>query len=183
MNWFTDRDASKMDVHINRSIYSGNSNADGIDLRIEMNRILYGGQGRKPLGHWIVLRRYDLKNTSDTYIEHTKEGVGGPAYEYTDEILRSRRSSIRASREQLAELKSGVIIEDMLLYYFEYHVHPKIGDDIFELEWNDHSIKPSSIPDTRFIERYKIEKVLPHRLENGNIQYYSALCEFNQVMY
>jgi len=183
MNWFADSVITGIDSHINKTIYNNMSNADGIDLRIEMNRILYGGINRKPLGHWVVIRKYDRSKNSESFNNFTKEGVGGPAHPYVDILLRSRRVPISVRSEQLAEIKAGAIVEDTFNYYFEYMVGPNIGDDIFEIQWDDHAIKPLNTTDLTFIERYRIERVLPYRLENGNIQYYSTISKYNVVTY
>lgn len=170
------------DDYINSTFYSGvSTQGEGIDLRIETNRILYGGNGRVPKGHWVILRRYNYNKKSEFYNETTKEGVGGPGYEYTDELLRTRR--IPASRSpDYNGLKAGGLLEDSLVYYFEYTVKPKVGQDIFELDLDDHSKKPKPFT-YKLEEKYKIKRVHPYRLENGNVQYYTAMVERDEVRY
>lgn len=180
MNWIAD--TSSTDNHINHSVYGGLGQGEGIDLRIEMHAILYGGLGKVPKGHWVTMRRYDRTQPSAFYKKQYHEGVNGPAFGFSDYLLRTRRVPVSKASEELQQLKAGIDIENMYIYYFEYTVNPKIGDDILELSWNDHSIKPN-LETVKPLERFRIERVHPYRLENGNIQYWLAVCKFNEVSY
>lgn len=187
MNWYPtlSTDIATTDDYINKSIYGGVINqGEGIDLRQEMRWILYGKNtfpARNPKGHWIVYRRYDLSKKSSYYSERTHEGVGGPTYEYADELLRTRRIPVNKRNDSLQALKVGLDISDAYNYYFEYTVVPKMGDHIFEINWNDHAKTPTlAVP---LIDRYLIKKVHPYRLDNGNIQYYIISCDYDEVSY
>lgn len=183
MNWINNQDIVSINNYINTSVYGGTGvQGNGIDIRLEMHHILYGDFGIVPKGHWVVLRKYNRNQRSAYYNKTTHEGVGGPAYTYTDHLLRTRRVPVGAKHEQLIESKVGNIIGDQFIYYFEWTVNPKIGDDIYELDLNDHTLMPN-INEVNFIERYKIKRSLPYRLENGNIQYYSAVSIFDETEY
>lgn len=180
MNFFTQ--ASNTDTWITNSVYGGVfSDAEGIDLRREMNAILYGGLGRKPKGHWVVYRRFDRSRYSQYWNDVTKEAVGGPAYEYTDSLLKTRR--IPAPRTETDDrIKAGTTFGDEFVYYLEYTVNPKVGDYIYELGWDNHAVKPT-LSTSLFCSKYVIYRVHPYRLENGNVQYWAALCRFDEIMY
>ena len=178
MDFFKPVDVQGIDSYINNTFYQGlSSQGEGIDLRIEMNHILYGNAQRKPKGHWVILRSYDLCSPSQFYNKQTKEGVGGPAYNYTDTILRTRRVPKGLGVDPL---KAGNALDDAYIYYFEYNVNIKRGDHIIELFWNDHSIKPTITNDI-MTERYRVVSVHPYRLENGNVQYHSVNAEIDET--
>lgn len=182
MDFFQSADVQGIDSYINSEIYGGMaSQGEGIDLRLEMNYILYGSANRKPKGHWVVLRKYDRTKTSEYYNKRTKEGVCGPAYEYNDEILRTRRVPVAFKGISIEPLKMGQIMENRYIYYLEYNVEVKIGDHIIELALNDHANKPTSISRSMMAERYIVTAVHPYRLENGNVQYHAVQAEVDSV--
>ncbi|MCK9429433.1 MAG: hypothetical protein M0R17_05475 [Candidatus Omnitrophica bacterium] len=161
------------------------SSSEGIDLRQELNWILYGRSNppRSPKGHWVVYRRYDQCSKSEFYSTRTHEGVGGPAYNFTDVLLRTRRVPSRKRADMLTPTKLGADIGDTYNYYFEYTVNPKMGDHIIEIDWPDHSIKPTDILSLTFTCKYLIKRVHDYRLDNGNLQYYIISCDYDEVNY
>lgn len=184
MQWFSTADTGSVDSYINTNVYPGLvTQGEGIDLRQEMNWLLYGNSGRKPKGHWIVYRRFDRTKKSEFYSDRTHEGVGGPAYQYTDEFLRTRRVPLDRRGVPIDPLKAGVDIGDKYVYYFEYTVVPKRGDQIFEIDWSDHLVSPTNISSLTFTDRYTIMRTHGYRLEGGNIQYYIVSAEFDEVRY
>ena len=178
MNWF--KSASDTDEFIKNTLYPDiNNEADGIDLRQEINWILYGNAFKKPLGHWVILRHFDRTKHSEFWNPISKEGINGPAHPYTDILLRSRRMPYpRSDTEEVA--KAGNIFSDKLVYWFEYHVEIANGDQIYELDVVDHKNKPTSY---NFTEKFDIKRLHPYRMENGNVQYFAALCEYNNITY
>lgn len=180
MDWISN--STTTDTHINTTLYGGLGQGEGIDLRVEMHAILYGGFGKVPKGHWVILRRYDRTRPSVNYNKQTHEGVTGPAFEYTDELLKTRQVPVAKARDQLAPLKPGIDIENIYVYYLEYTVNPKIGDDILELSWNNHALEPN-LNTVKPLQRFKIERVHPYRLEYGNVQYWMAIGKYDEVTY
>lgn len=179
MNWF--RQQQVTDAYVTSTVYPGlsQSEAEGIDLRLEMHYILYGNPWKKPLGHWVVWRTFDRTTHSEYWNEYSKEGVNGPAYPFTDTLLRSRRMPYpRTDTED--SLKMGTVFDDKFIYWLEYTVPIKNGDQIYELDVTDHVNQPTSY---NFSEKFDIKRIHPYRLENGNIQYYSALAELNNITY
>lgn len=182
INWMAD--AASADNYFNQSLYSGMGQGEGIDLRIEMNRLLYGTLSKPPKGHWVVLRTFDTSSRADTYNKYTHEGVNGPAYNYTDLVLRTRRVPVSKMSDSLEPIKAGVMIGDNYIYYLEYTVNPKVGSEILELDPSfDHSTTSPSVTNVTFCSKYTIRRVHPYRQENGNIQYWIALAEFDQVRF
>lgn len=186
MDW-SKSSVNTADTHITKTIYGGIiTDSEGINLRQEMNWILYGKNTppvRKPKGHWVVYRRFDRSKKSKYYKSSTHEGVGGPAYKYTDELLKTRRVPLDEKGQPLDALEAGLAIGDRYAYYLEYTVVPKRGDQIFEINWSDHGIRPSNIDNITFNEKYVIKRTHPYRLEDGNIQYYIVSTKFDEITY
>jgi len=113
MNWTNDISTNITDIHINRTVYGGVlTQGEGIDLRAEMHNLLYGSSGKKPKGHWVCLRKYNRNKPSKFYSYVTHEGVGGPAYEYTDSFIRVRKVPIRKDTDRIESIKAGALITD-----------------------------------------------------------------------
>jgi hypothetical protein len=191
MNWFNASSSSNpntssqnIDSWIGSTIYPGlSTQGEGIDLRQEMQWLLYGNPPfRTPKGHWVVYRRYDRCKPSANFHFATKEGVSGPAYEYTDTLLRTRRVPLDSRGNPLTSLKAGADQGDRYVYYFLYTVNPKIGDHIIELNWPDHALTPNlaTVPMT---DRYEIKRVHDYRLEQGNIQYWITSADYDEARY
>lgn len=192
MNWFPSQtsttngavNVSSVDTWVQSTFYpSFITQGEGIDLRIEMQQILYGSSTRVPKGHWIVLRKYDFCSPSSNYHQATKEGVGGPAYNYEDILLRTRRVPLSKGSDSLTALKAGMDIGDRYIYYFTYDVSPKRGWHIMEIEWDNHAITPDVDTVPLSDDRYLIKRVHPYRLENGNVQYWIVNAEYDEVSY
>lgn len=178
MDFFKPVDTKEIDSYINTVFYQGlSSQGEGIDLRIEMHNILYGNGQTSPKGHWVVLRSYDMASPSRYFNKSTKEGIGGPAFNYKDTILRSRRVPKALGVDPM---KAGNALDDAYIYFFEYDVKIKRGDHIIELYWNDHTNKPIVDPSI-MVDRYRVVSVHPYRLENGNVQYHSANAEIDET--
>jgi len=180
MDFFIDP-TSTTDEDIQNSYYPGlDSEADGIDLRIEMNRILYGSVLKKPLGHWVIARVFAGDVKSPYFNEYSKEGVMGPSHPFKDYLVRARRAPSRLTRSGLDPIKSAEISQHKFSYYFEWTVPLRDGDQIFEIENADHRTKPTNII---LKEKYDIDRAYPYRLENGNVQYLQCVCKYNNITY
>jgi len=170
-----------IDQSIQQSMYQGlTSEADGIDLRIEMNWILYGNTFKKPLGHWVVVRSFDVASQSKYFNRYSREGVLGPAHNFTDIMVRARRVPTHKTANEMMVLKPVDIVNDGFTYYFEWTVPIIAGSQIYELDVKDNATKPLTY---NFVEKYDVVKVLPYRLENGNVQYIAAITESDNITY
>jgi len=179
MNWTQNTD--DINSWVNQSVYGGMSTqGEGIDLRLEMNQLLYGTPFSLPKGHWIILRTFDKNQKSEFYKPCTKEGVGGPAYPFTEQLVKTRHVPTGMSSDKLEQTKAGALDVDSRTYYFEYFLKLNIGDYIYELDWDDHRLRPT-IGQVIRLSKYLIKRVNPNRMENGNIQFYSVLAEHEDI--
>lgn len=156
-----------------------------IDMRTEMDAILRGDGSTPGQGHWVLYRRFDKTTRSKYWDTEYRESTGGPSWEFSDEITLVRHTQITAgslTRFFEMELPPGMIHVDFRIYYMEYTVKPKIEDEIYELDWDDHSIKPRvedlTLPD---IAKYNINDMVPLRGDNGRIELYACLCRRENV--
>ena len=180
MNFFTDN-TSATDSQLQDTLYPDLlSEADGIDLRIEMNRILYGSTFKKPLGHWVIVRVFDTSTRSKYFNRYSKEGIMGPAHDYVDHLVRTRRVPDSFGRSNIDEEKIAAMVDNKYIYYLEYDVPIRDGDQIYELDILDHTTIPTTY---NFAGKYDVDRMHPYRLENGNVQYLSVVCKYNNITY
>lgn len=182
MNWLVSQ-TKEIDQDINQGVYNGIGTSEGIDLRLEVRNILYGDIfNTLPKGHWVILRKYDRSNTSTNFNRDTKEGVNGPAYQYTDKLIRTRYTDASSKRDTMDFIKAGAVPDNGLVYYVEYTEIPTEGDYIMELRHLDHAVKPE-LNSVEINSRWLIKRVHPYRIDNGNIAYYACICERDLVRY
>jgi len=180
MDFFKDP-TSSIDKSISDSMYPGLiSEADGIDLRIELNRILYGSIDKRPLGHWVVVRLFDTSSRSKFFNKYTKEGINGPAHNYTDILIRTRRMQFKPTGNFLDNIKVAELESARFQYYFEYDVPIKIGDQIYTIDVADSKIKPTSYT---LEVKHDIHKIHQYRLESGRVEYIVAIATINHITY
>lgn len=155
-----------------------------INLRSEINEILFGSTSRPQRGHWIILRRYDLTTRSDNFDEVMNEGVGGPGYEYADELVMSRRDPMFGPESAEKYTDPGHLVQGRYVYYFEHDVNPNPHDQLFEIEWTDHRVQPtlSQVP-TPYQEKFNIKEVFPHRADSGRIEYWTCIVNSDKINY
>lgn len=156
-----------------------------IDLRDELFRILRGDIRQPQKGHWVILRQFDLSQRSEAYDEVFNEGIGAPAYEFTDRLYLTRRDIFRGETDAGEfEATPGNIKGGEYIYYFEHDVVPTINDQIFELNVSDHTVKPkfSEIPE-HHREKYNIKEVEPRRLDTGRIEFFSVFARTDPINY
>jgi len=160
---------------------------DPIDLRDQLNIILFGGEGESAKGHWIVYRRMDLTQHSEYWNSETREAVGGPPWEYEDTIVRTRSvigraAGLMSDMEQYSDV--GIINTTYSTYYFEYDLNPKKEDEIYEMvDEMDvvRSTKPILI-DLPYKIRYVIRDAIPYRCDDGGrIEYWACICRRDVV--
>ena len=181
MNWFKS-DTLGIDSYISNNFYGSQSNTCGINLRLEMQNILKNPSCGK--GHYIAYRRYDRMTQSEYYSKYTKEAKGGPAHEYTDTAIITRRVPIGFKGEEINRDKPGITIKDSFVYYFEYNVCPKRGDHIFELSSGpEEQLSEPDLTSLEYVERYIIASTHPYRLHKGRIEYWSVIAEYDGVGY
>lgn len=155
-----------------------------IDLRKEIHELFYGSSSKPQRGHYIVYRRFDLSKFSEKYNEVYREGVGGPAFSYTDEVLICRRDQMRVSELNEASTNFGILEGGRHIYFLEYSVKPKPSDQLFEIDWDDHTKKPriEQIP-TPYSDKYNIKECFPFRSDGGRVEYWQLYCNKDRVSY
>ena len=161
------------------------SEAQGeIDLRKEMHDILFGTSSMPQRGHWVIYRRFDLTSYTDDHDEVYRSGVGGVKHPYTDTVVMTRRDPKFSPESNEATTPMGALEGGHDGYYFEYDFRPRIQDQIFELDWDDHRTKPmlSQLPEPHPV-KFNIKEVYPWRLDGGRIEYWIAHVNKDLVNY
>ena len=155
-----------------------------IDMRAEMHEILFGSNSKPQRGHWVVYRRFDMTTKATTFDEVYREGVGGPSNVYTDTIVMTRRDPILAPEENEAHTPIGLLEGGKNIYYFEYDFLPRISDQIFEVNWADHTRKPllSQLAEPH-LEKYNIKEVFPYRCDAGRIEHWIVATNKDKINY
>jgi len=131
-----------------------------------------------------VYRRFDIQNKSEEYDEVYNEGVGAPAHPFTDMVVLTRRDPLFAPEDNEPSTPMGIMEAGRLIYFFEYNFIPNIDDQIFEIVWADHRIKPKLSQIMKpYKEKYNIKEVNDHRADSGRIEYWTAHTNKDRVNY
>lgn len=155
-----------------------------INLRSEIKDLLNGTTGVPQKGHWIVYRRHDLTAPSEFWDEVYRSGVGGPAYQFVDVVMISRRDPQFSAEANEASTDPGILVGGKYIYYFEHNIVPSTKDQLFEINWDNHKVKPrlSQIP-TPYVEKFNIKEVFPARGDSGRIEYWYCLVNTDKINY
>jgi len=153
----------------------------GIDLRHELDDIL------NTYGHWVMVRKYDTSTHSEYWDDELHEARGGPAWEYTDHIVRSRKV-IQRSGGVLSALEMpsplGMISVPYVLYYLRWDVTAQgIGaeDELYEFQW-DINRKPGPDEAVDICDRkYAILESVDLLGDSGRREYYLCICRLDKV--
>ena len=165
------------------SMFPKETSQTGIQLRTEMHDMLYGNVlcGKKPKGHWIVVRNFDRTQFSKYYNKVSNEGVHGPKHPFTDTLIRAR--TIPYSRKGMDDtFKVADINDNGHLYYVEWDVSAKHGDQLYELIWDDHSLTPD-LSTVEYDIKYHVRRVIPKRCDYGNKAYNVIIVEQDDIRY
>lgn len=169
------------------STRNNNSSTSEIDLRREFHDILYGTTSMPQRGHWVVYRHFNLSSLKEGYDEVYKvgpvdeNGKRESIFNYTDELIITRQDPVFNSRTD-GTMPIGIIDPGSYTFYFEHTFKPKERDQIFDIDWDDHRIKPTnSILDNNYVKKYNILEVFPYRCDNGRIEYWVVNAETDYV--
>lgn len=136
-------------------------------------------------GSWIVLRHFSTVH-SQYWNDRNKEAVGGPAFEYTDNVLlASKQVGINIGRPRdgvgLRIDENSNIEIDLYRYFLPPTVTIKEDDEIFDLDASgttvpkvDYENKGTGAP---ILGRYKVRMVIPYRINAGELVYYVAIAK------
>jgi hypothetical protein len=156
----------------------------GLDLRKWFDDML------ARFGHYVILRRYDTTTHSVYWNTLTKEAVGGPAWEYTDYVIRSRKV-IMTSAGTLSALEMpappGLFTVEYVTYYLKWNsVLPGItaNDEIYEFVTPTSNIETGSVPKADVVEcntKYNIIETVDMLGDAGRNEYYKCICKQDVV--
>jgi len=147
----------------------------GIDVRNELDE-LYNAQ---KTAHWVVYRRFDRTKRSDHFVPLTGEGVQGPKYEYTDELIETRMSLIRRLSPDMEVAVAPALVQNVpVIFFLKHTVEPKLEDVIYDTIYQG-SVRPPSVPSPEeFVTKYNITAIFPMRDAGyGRIEYYLVYCK------
>lgn len=150
----------------------------GIDLRHEMDKIL------RAYGHWIMVRHYDTTRHSQYWDSRTHEAIGGPAWEYTDYIVRARKVLQRSVGTLSAlEMPSppGLMTVPYINYYIQWnptHNDVTIYDDIYEFRWDSSNTPTIDNLVGKYTGRYNIKEAVDLLGDSGRREYYMCICQY-----
>ena len=117
-----------------------------INLRNEINALIYGDARTLPQARWIVLRIMRIGDYSQYWNPSTNEAVGGPKWNYDDFIIRAisrpgASLSMGASRSlgtDKEDFLSGVDLTNKHVYAIAFSSElprvPMIGDVVYEID-------------------------------------------------
>jgi hypothetical protein len=158
----------------------------GIDLRDEFDCFVNGDQDNQGHGYWVVYRRFDTSQNSDSYnrttgkgsyYKPTGEGVGGQSYPFEDELVRTnkRALTVTASRFKVEqETPLGNIPVVYRQFYLAHNVAPKQSDLIYEIAYEGVD-EPTGI-EPPYLQAWNINLVEPFRSDGGRIEFYACIC-------
>jgi len=133
--------------------------------------------------HWVILRQFDKTKPSEHWNPLTKEAVGGPAWEYTDELILARKSGPNRSfspgglNEEYTPI--GLLDGANYRFYLTADVTPQLDDVIYEIEYQGN--KKPTIIDLPFETKWNIITIIPMRdQEYGRIEYWICFVEAQQ---
>jgi len=154
----------------------------GINLRYEMEKLL------DEYGHWVLLRHYDTTTFSEYYDEITGEGVGGPMYEWTDHVVRSRKV-VQTTGGTLSAMEMttpvGLLTVPYSVYYVKWDdmnaiIAPQL-DEIYEFAWSK-ARAPIADECTALAKvKYNILEAIDMLGDGGRREFYTCICKADMV--
>ena len=159
------------------STYSDTTIAPGtaytaINLRDEISWICNN------TGYWVGLRSFDLTKRSEYWDATAKEAKGGPPWEYTDYIFKSRRILPgRSSLENEILQRYGQIERESLIYFIPYNVSIKEEDLLFRIYDETQKTIPTSAKIRKVYEVTMLEPKI-----DGDLIYHVAKVKIKTPM-
>jgi len=150
----------------------------GIDLRYEMKHIL------KEYGHQVLLqrtsRRIRCSCWSELYQEADKScllcGGTGWIIRIEKHIARGHDASLAVSKpDRVEDSRIGDIHTAAHVFYFEWNVHPRVKDMIYEVGWDKFG-KPVNL-----IKAHEINNIQMERGDGGRTEFYVAYTKLSTV--
>jgi len=146
-----------------------------INLRAELKKLFEIDK----TAHWVILRQFDKTKKTEHWNELTQEAVGGPAWEYSDQLILARKSSGRQvffPGSQEAFIPMGLMDNTGYRFYLTSDIIPHLDDVIYEIEYQGN--KKPTIIDLPFVAKWNIITIVPMRdQEYGRIEYFICFVE------
>lgn len=149
-----------------------------IDLRQETSDLL------QEYGHKIILQRTSRKIHCRCWDHNTNEAqprcpyCSGTGWVNRMESHYTRKdpgTSPVSWADRNKDTALGKQLQDANIYFFMHNAHPRVGDIMYEVGWDELG-RP-----THVIHTQEINYVFPYRADNGRIEYFEASCD-NKVM-
>lgn len=164
-------------------------NLTEIDLREEMHNLLFGTYGKPQRGHWMVYRRYDVTKKVEGYDEVYRVGAEvepgqnrQPNFPYVDELFMTRMDPLFNPQLDEASTPAGTLPGGQYISYCEHSFKPYLYDQLFDIDWSDHRIKPpQSILNGKYSRKYNIKDCFPYRSDGGRIEYWIMYSNYDLV--
>jgi hypothetical protein len=145
-----------------------------------MHDLLFGTVSMPQRGHWMVYRRFDLTKKLDGYDDVYRVGpdvepgqVRQPSYAYSDELVITRMDPLFNPALAESNMPAGILAGGQYINYVEWNFKPHAHDQLFDIDWDDHRIKPpNSILNGIYERKYNIKEVFPYRCDGGQIAYW-----------
>jgi hypothetical protein len=149
----------------------------GIDLRYEMDLLL------REFGYHIVIRHFDKTKRSKYWNQTTREAVGGPAWEYTDHVVRARKVLRQTEVDSPAGLEmphpAGLLSIPQVTFYVKWDStlpYDICNEDlILEISWNSSRAPNVSEVISNVTNRYNILEAADLLGDSGRREYYICL--------
>ena len=146
-----------------------------INLRAELKKLFEIDK----TAHWVILRQFDKTKKTKHWNELTKEAVGGPAWEYSDQLILARKSSGRqvffpGSQENFTSI--GLMDASGYRFYLTADITPHLDDVIYEIEYQGN--KKPTIVNPPFVAKWNITSIIPMRDQAyGRVEYWICFVE------
>jgi hypothetical protein len=169
---------------------STGSSRGEVDLREELDDILYGTKGSVPKAQKFILRRMrrdDDNNltqcvcvdnvTKEPDIDYLCQYCRGVGYLWDEEIVTGYKtvvSSISTSRAfDLDKLEFGVLSLPAIVFYFPYLTNPTLQDRIVVIELD---LEGDPVTPYNRQTQYEINLLVDRRSDNGRVEYWACYC-------
>jgi len=154
----------------------------GIDQRVAMDKLM------EEFGSWVLVRHYDLTTRSQYWNAEQHEATGGPPWEWTDYVVRSREVPIRSGGVLSAlEMPApmGLITVPYYTFYLKWNAVDGQSvtehDEIFKVQWSlPRKPEPSELLDL-CTAKYNILAAYDILGDSGRMEYYLCVCKGDKV--
>lgn len=145
----------------------------GIDIRAAVEQYFFGSSAVH--GIYAIYRRYDTSALTDYWDEEKQEAIGGPKYEYSDEIIKVRFSWSARGIGIEEQTGLGEMAFKKPFCHMKYTTTPKIEDCIFAMTSQPSDGYSHIILPVDYAIQYDIVQVIPYRNQDGRVEFYTCI--------